>query len=153
MNSLGKDIKSETYSKFAFPSTAVTAGGSGDNTEVDGATIDLSAIPASPRSIVFEVPFRAVLAAAATGIITSNLQDSADGSSWTDITTPAVLLTLTGGGGGTTEVGVARIGYDLSKARRYVRIQATPNLSATSVDTAVMGAAVALFGGLAELPQ
>lgn len=153
MPSLGKDIKGETYTKLALVSTAVTAGGSGDATEVDGATIDTAGLPTKANSVSFEIPFRAVLGAANTGIITANLQDSANGSSWADITDPAAILTLTGGSGGTTEVGVARLGFDLTRARRYIRIQATPDLNRANTDTAVMGAGIAVFGGLAEAPQ
>ena len=58
-----------------------------------------------------------------------------------------MILTLTSAAGG-TEVGVGTLGYDLSRARRYVRIQATPDLSATGTDTASI-CGVAVFGGLA----
>lgn len=153
MNSLGKDIKAVLFSMFALQSTSATAGGSGDATEVNGTTIDLTQVPGSPNSVVFELPFRAVLGAANTGKITANLQDSPNGSDWTDITAPADILLLTGKSGGSTELGVARIGFDLTKARRYIRIQATPDLSAANTDTAVMGGGVATFGWLNEVPQ
>ncbi len=153
MNSLGKDVKSVLHSVFALQSTSVTAGGTGDNTEVNGVAIDLAQIPGSPNSVVFELPIRAVLGAANTGKVTANLQDSANGSDWTDITTPAEILSLTGQSGGSTETGVARLGFDLTKARRYIRIQATPDLSAANTDTAVLGGGVATFGGLHEVPQ
>lgn len=151
MNSLGRDIKAETQSVFALTSTAATAAGSGDNTEVDGATINKATLGFKAESVVFSVPARALLAATKTLTLTANLQDSANGSSWTDITDPAVILTLTGGGGGSTEIGVGRLGYDLNKARQYIRIQCTPDLSNTATDTAVMGAGIATFAGLQQI--
>jgi len=151
MLSLSRDIKSEIRSVFALTSTSVTAGGSGDNTEVDGASLNKATIGFKAESVVFEVRVRAPLGAPETCIVTANLQDSANGSSWADITTPAVVLTLTGPGGGGTVTGVARLGYDLNKARQYIRIQATPDCSRANTDTAVMGAGVAIFGGLQQI--
>ena len=152
MYSLGKDIAAELSAKFALTSTSVTAAGSGDATEVDGAAIDTLGISGDPTSICFFVPIRAVLAATKTAVVTANLQDSANGSTWADITTPAVILTLTGTSGGSTETGVGKLGFDLTKARRYIRIQVTPDLNATATDTAVLGGALAVFGGLNEVP-
>jgi hypothetical protein len=150
MASLSRDLKGETKSEFALVSTAATAGGSGDNTEVDGATINRATLAYKAESIVFEVPLRAVLGAGESCTLTANLQDSADGSTWADITTPAVILTISSAGGGTV-TGVGRLGYNLTAARQYVRSQATPNLSRANTDTAVMGAGVAVFGGIQNI--
>mgnify|MGYP000246303203 CR=1 FL=1 len=148
MSSLGKDLKGETTSKFALTSTAVTAGGTGDATEIDGASIDTTALGVKAQSVLFSIPCRAVLGATQTLTVIGNLQDSADNSTWADINDSATLLTLTGGSGGTTETGVARMGFDLTRARRYVRCQVTPDLNRANTDTAVIGAGVATFGGL-----
>lgn len=150
MYSLGKDLASEILPKYAIASTSATAGGSGDNAEVNGATLDVQAIAGKPNSVCFLVAATSTLAATKTLKITANLQDSADGTNFTDITDPAVILTLTGATGGSTETGAAKLGFDLTKARRYVRIQATPDLNATGTDTAVM-TGVAVFGGFQEL--
>jgi len=148
MSSMGmKDLKAVTLAAHALAVTAATAGGSGDATEVNGVTLDTAALSARPNSVLFVVDAKATLAATKSLTITANLQDSADGSNWADITDPAVILTLTSAAGG-TEVGVGTLGYDLSRARRYVRIQATPDLSATGTDTASI-CGVAVFGGLA----
>lgn len=148
MHSMNKDLKAETVAVHALALTPATAGGAGDATEVDGVSLDTSAAAYKrPNSALFIVDAKATLAATKTLTITANLQDSANGSSWADITDPAVILTLTGAGGGSTETGVGVLGFDLSRARKYVRIQATPDLSATGTDTAsIMG--VAIFGGL-----
>lgn len=147
-----KDPAAVSHGVYALASTSATAGGSGDATEVDGATIDTASLPARPNGVVFFVPVTATLAATKTLTITANLQDSANGSTWADITDPAVLLTLTGDTGGSTETGCVKLGYDLSRARQYVRIQATPDLNATGTDTAVMGAGTAVFTGLDTAP-
>lgn len=152
MASLGKDISPEFIAKYAVTATNATAGGAGDNTEVDGATLDTMALPCHAQSVSFVIGARATLAQTKTLTVTANLQDSADGSQWADITDPAAILVLTGATGGSTETGTAKIGYDLTKARRYVRIQATPDLNATGTDTATIFG-TAIFGGLQILPQ
>ena len=150
MGARGEDLKAETLSAFALASTAVTAGGSGDNTEVVGVTIDIGSLAERPNSVSFEVPFVATLAATQTGVVTGLIQQSVDGTTWTTLVASATLLTLTGPSGGGTVRGVARIGSSLLKKDcNYIRVKATPNLSAANTDTAVLGAGVAVFGGLA----
>lgn len=148
MSSMNKDLKAETLVKHALAVTAATAAGSGDNTEVNGVTLDTNALTSRANSVLFIVDVKAVLTDAKSITVTANLQDSADGSSWTDITDPATIFTVTSSGG-TTETGVGTLGYDLSRARRYVRIQATPDLSHSGTDTASI-CGVAVFGGLAS---
>ena len=150
MHSHGKDLKGLTLSKFARVATAeITAAGSGDNTEITGDSIDLEALDARPASVCVEIPVRATLAAGATCVVTGKLEKSADGSTWSDLTTSGNLLTLTGASGGSTEKGVARLGADLIQSGcRYIRSKVTPNLSASGTDTMLVGAQVAVFGGL-----
>ena len=61
------------------------------------------------------------------------------------------MLTLTGDTGGSTEAGVGVVGADLRSARRYVRVVATPDLSAADTDTASIDAVAVLYGA-DELP-
>jgi hypothetical protein len=145
MEALGRDIKALTYPVYALASTAVTAGGGGDAAEITGSTIDTMAQPKA-ESVVFEIPCVTTLTADKTLVVAGKIQDSANGSDWTDLVASATLLTLIATGSG-----VARVGVDLNKARRYVRVMATPNLSHTSTDTAVVGAGIAEFGGLKEI--
>jgi hypothetical protein len=148
-----KDVKSSLLAVFAMASTALTAGGSGDATEVIGSTIDIAALAKRPTSVVFDIPCRAVLGATQTLVVVGRIQESIDGTTWTNVAADATLLTLTGGSGGTTETGVARIGVDLIRANcNYVRVRATPDLNRANTDTAVMGAGVAEFGGLESDP-
>lgn len=150
MQSHGKDLKGRTISAAAAGGRLV-AGGTGDNTEITGATINLASLAARPASVVFEVFGRGVLAATATLAIAAKIEYSADGSTnWTDLVASATVLTLTGGSGGTTELGVGRIGVDLIKENvNYIRIKMTPNLSAANTDTAEVSA-VAVFDALAR---
>jgi len=65
------------------------------------------------------------------------IETSPDNANWTTEVASATLLTLTGGAGGSTEVGIAKVGCRLDKKDvRYVRVKATPNLNATDTDTA-----------------
>ena len=83
-SSLGKDIKAEVYPAAALDPVSATAGGAGDAAEVDGLTIDQQALPTKFNSVDFEIVAKAVLAEDKTLTVTGNLQDSADGSAWTD---------------------------------------------------------------------
>lgn len=136
----------------------ITAGGSGDATEVDGKTVDLLGLSAKFRSAV--LVFGAVQASgdiANTKVcsVTANLQDSADGSTWTDFTPTgesavnivSAQTIITGDGGATIISGTYAKAVDLSAARRYVRCQFTPDLSATGTDTATVQLTWVLGGG------
>lgn len=150
MQSHGKDLKGQTLAKFAgVASAAITAGATGDNTEIVGDTIDLTTLSARPSSVVFDIPVRATLADTKTCIVTGLIEKSADNTNWEVLVASATLLTLTGLTGGTTEKGVARIGADLIESDcRYIRFKATPDLNATGTDTMTVGGVVATFGGL-----
>lgn len=148
-----RNIRSALLAVFASVSASVTAGGSGDATEIVGSTIDLTALASRPSSVVFDIPCRAVLGATQTLVVAGKIQQSVDGSTWTDVTASATLLTLTGGSGGTTEVGVARLSCDLMRPDcLYIRARFTPDLNRANTDTAVIGHAVANFYGLANEP-
>ncbi|AUN31953.1 hypothetical protein [Niveispirillum cyanobacteriorum] len=148
MFALQRDIASELQAvAFALAATAATAGGSGDNTAANGATINVSTFPSGRQeSVAFLIPARAVLAAAATLTVSAKIQTSDDGSGWVDVVAPTTVLTLTGGSGGTTETGVGKIGVSLEYCGTYVRVVVTPDLSAANTDTASVSS-VAVFGG------
>lgn len=152
LQSHGKDLKGQTLVKFAgVASAAITAAATGDNTEIVGDTIDLTALAARPSSVVFDIPVRATLADTKTCIVTGLIEKSADNSNWDVMVASATLLTLTGTTGGTTEKGVARIGADLIESDcRYIRFKATPDLNASGTDTMTVGGVVATFGGLQQ---
>lgn len=147
MPSLGKDVNSTFILAYALDSTAATAGGSGDATEAAGATLDTQGLATKANSVSFLIGAKTTLTAAKTLTVAARIQHSVDNSVWTDLVALATLLTLTA-----TGTGSCKVGSDLTGAKRYVRIAVTPDLSHTSTDTATVFA-VAVFGGLQELPQ
>ncbi|CAO3445750.1 hypothetical protein [Azospirillum argentinense] len=154
MYALGRDIAADLGPcAFALPSTSITAGGSNDNVAVNGATIDLTALPGGARteSVAFLIGARAVLAAAATLTVNAKIQTSADGSAWTDVKDTATILTLTGGVGGSTETGTGRIGVALEYCRQFARVVVTGDMSAANTDTGNLFG-LAVFGGADRLP-
>ena len=135
---------------YVAASTAVTAGGSGDNTEVSGAYIDCQDV----ESITFLLPFTTTLGAGETLTIACNIQDatSSGGAGVADYgDAVAATVVATGETGGSTETGVAVATFDVSGANRYIRLQFTPNASASGTDTAAIQA-VAILGGQKRNP-
>lgn len=120
---------------FCAAETDVTAGGSGDATEVNGAWI----AKGSAEGIAVAVAFTADLDADETLTLEGNLQDASDisGTGAADHGTAVAATTVaTGGAGGTTETGVAVFDFPVQSADDFVRIQFTPNLSRGATDTA-----------------
>lgn len=131
---------------------AATAGGTGDATKVTGVIIDRAAI-GTPLSGVLAVPWTATLTEAKTLSLTYTVvegaeDDLADGET---LATDTVVLG-TGGSGGSTESGCLEVDLKLAAGGRYVRIDLTPDLSASGTDTAAL-AAVLVCGGMDRLPQ
>lgn len=139
------------------------AAGTGDNSEVDGNTIDRyvngsDATDGIFDSVVFAVTCRAVLTDKKSLTVKATLQDSADGSSWADVAATyqpggaadSTLRTLTSAGG-TTETSVDEIAVNAVPLRRYLRIQLHADLNASGTDVADIHA-VAVKGGASRLP-
>lgn len=149
----GKDLKNQVIAAFAEPVVSVTAGGSGDATEAVGNSINLESLAKRPASVLFAIPVRATLAEGETIGVVGKIEKSADGSTWVDLLASASLLTLTGGSGGSTEEGVALMGADLVESGcKFIRAKFTPDMSRANTDTASVGAAVAIFGGIDRAP-
>lgn len=145
---LGTDPAAIITTRIGSAFVSATAGGAGDNTSVNGTSIDRQAI-GLPLAAVLTLYFAATLASNQTLSITAlKVQDSADGSTWADYKTlsaPGAVLSATGSGQSRASVG-------LSTARRYVRVVFTPDLSASGTDTANVVAGWALTG-FNELPS
>lgn len=132
----------------AMTPTDLTAGGAGDNTEVTGLTIDTK----DAHSVVLCIQSVATLAQAATlSIVNIDMQQSDDGTTWDadepQLTADAVVAT--GDTGGSTENDVFHLEVDVAKnrvAKRYLRFNITPDLSAGSIDTAKVCAQALLLG-------
>jgi hypothetical protein len=153
MDALGYAIGDHLLVEPAAAITDLTAAGTGDNTEIVGSSLDITALASRPGSVCFIVHAKAVLTEAKTLVIVADVEYSADGSTWTSLVAEATIMTLTGDTGGSTEADAVKVEARLDKADlKYVRINATPNLSATGTDTARVAIA-AIFGGLQNVPQ
>ena len=157
MSSLGKDIAGEIGAAYALASTAVTAGGSGDATLITGTTINTATVQAAPaiygkdfNSVAFVISGTASLTATKNIAITALIEDSADGSTWATLVASSTVVSVTSAAGGTVTFS-GKVGVSLDKARQYIRVKATPDMSHTSTDTATVFG-VAVFGGAGVLP-
>lgn len=141
------DIHSVVSARLASAITSITAGGAGDNTAIVGVVIDRQALGV-PLNADLVLAFDATLAATATLALTAvKIEDSADGANWADyavFTNPGVVATGPAGGGNVK--GQLRLGVNLSSARRYIRVDFTPDLSAANTDKALVTALLVLAG-------
>jgi len=132
----------------AADNTALTAAGSGDNTEVVGQIIDTT-LYKHPLSVAVLISWKAVLAASKTLTLKNVAFEHSDDSGMsggTDLSAPADVVVATDSGSGSTLHGCQMYKVDLAGCKRYVRLTHTPDLNATATDTATT-AAVFVFGG------
>lgn len=132
---------------------AETAAGSGDATTVTGTTIDRGGFGGGsmPGSAILGVLYSATLASGKTLSISATVQDSADNSTFADFSTVGATVAATGPSGGGAVHGQYNVPVNLGSARRYVRFNYQPDLSATGTDTAVTCSA-GFFAGFDRLP-
>lgn len=132
---------------------AATAASTGDSTTTTGITIDRMGFnnKSMPNSMVAAVLYEATLATGKTLSIGYAIQDSADGSNWSDYATGTYVAVATGATAASAVAGEYQADIDLQSARRYVRHNFALDLSATQTDTAVARAA-GFFGGFDRLP-
>lgn len=126
-------------------SNALTAAGTGDNTTKAGISIDRQALNL-PLTAVAAVMADATLTSGANLKVTFTVSHSDDNSSFTDYQTTGAQTTLTAVGGASTKTGKISLAVNLSTAKRYVRLDHVPDLSAAGTDTALTRA-VWVFGG------
>lgn len=120
-----------------------TAGGTGDNTKVTGATIDRQGFGSAAVSI----NYLAALAQGATLSFAVEVQESDDGTTWGTATAlQSAAIAATGGTGGSTEKGTVKVCDSYETRARYVRYNVTPDLSASGTDTLSFGVQ-AILGG------
>jgi len=139
---------------YEFEGNTGLAAGTGDNTAITGANIDLQAL-GNPRSAKICIPYTTTLQATETLSLTAIVQHDSD-SAWGTVATFATQLTATviatGDTGGSTETGVIELDINLEGAKQYVRSIITPDLSASGTDTFKIGCCWVL-GGFGELPS
>jgi hypothetical protein len=151
---LMKDVASLGALKRLSAAAAATAASTGDSTTTTGATIDRFGFSASgrPDSLSLAVIWEATLATSKTLSIGYAVQDSPDGTNWSDYQTATYAAVATGSTAASALVGEFEAAVNLSSARRYVRANFAVDLSATQTDTAV-ARAVGFFAGFDRLPQ
>ena len=143
----------------AVRTTDLTAAGSGDNTEITGATINrLDALGAGiADSLIFEIVGFATLTAAKVLNVVGTLEHSDDGTSFAAAAAAFQPSGVAGGSIGSVSATGANdvlFKFKVSKAdglKQYVRLKITPDLTAGSTDTARVGA-VAILGGGSMVP-
>lgn len=154
---MGRDLAQLIIALPALGDTAVTAGGSGDDTDANGVAIDLGD-PSRPRAecVSFIAQAHAVLGASATIANIVRVQDSDNGSTgWADIVdprTPGATFTaskVSAAGAGTNQTDTV-ISVPTEYCKRYVRLVAKPNMSAANTDTARVQA-ICILSGLQKL--
>lgn len=137
--------------------TSVTAGGSGDATEVNGLALNLNDVMAKgERSIAALIYGVATVADTKALTLAANWQQADDVSfsvNAEDIANPLTVTTVfTAAGAQTAKPWGVRLSLNYERVtRKYVRIQFTPDLTASGTDTATIQAAY-VIGQAQELP-
>lgn len=151
---LQRDIGSLGSLQRLSAAASATAAGSGDSTTTTGATIDRAGFAAGsmPNALALAVIWDATQATSKTLSIGYAVQDSADGTNWSDYQTATYAAVATGATAASVAQGSFEVSVNLSSARRYVRANFAVDLSATQTDTAV-ARAVGFFAGFDRLPQ
>lgn len=131
-----------------------TAAGAGDSTTTTGATVDRASFAngSLPNSAEFAIAYETTLATSKTLSFGYAIQDSADGTNWSDYATATYSAVATGATAASVASGQMQVGANLRAARRYVRFNFALDLSATQTDTAI-ARAVGFFAGFDRLPQ
>jgi len=145
MTSHIRDIAALLTGRYGTHVAEVTAAGTGDATEVNGAYIDRLGF----SCVKVLIGFSFTLGGTETISFAGNLQDASDsgGTGVADFGDAAAsTVAATGDSGGSTETGVFEMDFDLTGADRWVRAQFTPDLSAANTDTGFCFALYVLGG-------
>jgi len=147
-----RDVGSLLVAKSALNPVTVTAATTADGQEINGTHIDRQAFTHDmPLSCKVIAEHYGSLAAAKTATLAFNLQhaDSTTGA-WTDYNdrdgTTVATVTQAATTASQTFNNVTVADYSLGAAKRWIRVQVTPTLSATATDTLDYGGVV-VFGG------
>lgn len=151
---LQKDVGPLGALKRLSAAASATAAGTGDSTTTTGVTIDRFGFSAGgrPDALALAIVWDAVLATSKTLSIGYAVQDSADGTNWSDYQTATYAVVATGSTAASALSGEREVSVNLTAARRYVRANFAVDLSATQTDTAA-ARAVGFFAGFDRLPQ
>ena len=119
-----------------YGAVSATAGGAGDVTEIDGAAVNRNSYN-MPESGWILVQYKTTLGASETLALTVKIQESADGSTWDTAVVLANAVTVKTGALTDSEDHYL-VKVKLSDRKQYIRAQVTPDLSASSTDTAIV---------------
>lgn len=130
-----------------FKATALTAAGTGDNTEITGPAIDCFGY----SSLILSIGWLTSLTADKTLSILVKYQSSQDNSNWdTAVTLQASTVVSTGAK--TAEGAIqTTLALALADKKRYIKFLVTPDLSHSGTDTATVYG-TAILGGAETLP-
>jgi hypothetical protein len=126
--------------------TLVTAGGTGDNTEIDSGWIDVRGY----RSAKLVILAKSSIAANKALNIIAALKDATDSSGTSSATygtgVTGSQMDAGGAGGVTNHLSQMELDYDLSGARGYIQANVTPDMTASGTDTSNVSFLLLLFG-------
>lgn len=148
MNSLQKNLAAEVLALNGGGGRLVAAG-AGDNTKITGQKIDRGGASGSQmyQSAIVNVNWHANLTDTKTLALALELQESNDGVTYdTAEVVYATTVVATSAGGGDV-YGTTQTALDLSKRKRYMRFNPTPDLNASGTDVAEVMLQVTLAGG------
>lgn len=151
---LQRDVADLITSKLGSAFASLTAGGAGDATAVVGVWIDRFATGAVPLSAELLLAFSATLGANKNlSIGTVKIEQSSDGvnadaTAYLTFTDPGIVASSVGGA---TVTGVVKLNAPLGSAKRFVRVDFTPDLSAADTDTA-KAVAIWNLAGFDQIP-
>jgi len=144
MNYNNTDIGAKLITVYQGIGTAV-AGGTGDDTAITGASV----LAQNYNSGKLIVTYTTTLADGKTLDLDVLFYHSDDNSSFTTVTVETAKVVATGTTGGSTHTGVYEYDFNREKIGRYIKCTVTPNLNATSADTARV-ATLFVLGGAVE---
>jgi hypothetical protein len=174
---LQKSIAELIDEKLLLAPLAIVSGAGQNNVAQNGIVIDRMSFPGAngglvggsggslPRSLDVVIAYTTTLGAAFTLAFTLDVQDSADGVTFTDLPNSQQAATVVATGAGTF-AGVMRMvpappsvdkppgmpGIYIGNARRFIRLVTTGNLNRGATDTATF-TAIGVFGGFDFLPS
>lgn len=130
----------------------ITAGGALDNVKVTGQAVDRKSGSAISYSAFIQTAYLAALSDTKSLTLAHEYQDSADNSTWNTAVVIEAATTKATSDGGTNERGVDVHKLSLLALDRYVRVNVTPDLTATGTDTCLFFTVITL-GGWSQVPQ
>lgn len=136
------DIPSIIRTVYAADSKDLTAGGSGDNTQIKGEAIDRLKFFVTQVAVNYNATLSASETLSLNGFKLQHSDTTTDGDfvDYVTLADDGVIATETG-------KGTVIVNVDLDGAKKYIRVIYTPDLSATDTDTATIFSTMVLAGG------